>query len=71
MIEGKILTGSGGGTITYTLTPRGASETVFAREFVYPVPPLYVPLDLLFLRGRIHAESAEALRRLKRLLEST
>ena len=70
VIAGKILNGSGGGVITYTLTSH-ADDTIFEREFVYPVPPLYLPLDWLLLSRRIQAESAEALRRLKQRLEAT
>lgn len=69
VIEGK--TGSGGGgAITYTLTPEN-SGTYFEREFVYYFHnPLYRLLDGLLVRPRIQAESDEALRRLKQVLEA-
>jgi len=68
VIDGRV-EGGGGGTITYTATPH-ADGTTFEREFVYTVPnPLLRLLDRLVLRRRIEAESAEALRRLKDLLE--
>ncbi|HEY7320331.1 MAG TPA: SRPBCC family protein [Candidatus Binatia bacterium] len=65
-------TGEKGGaaTIIYTLTenPNGTS---FQRELVYTVPnTLLHLLDWFFLRRRMRADSAEALRRLKQLLES-
>ena len=69
IIEG---TGKNGGaaTIIYTLTPNFGGTT-FERELVYTMPnPLFVVLDWLILRRRMRADSAEALRRLKRLLES-
>lgn len=69
VIEGTILGSRNGGIITYTVTPQG-NVTRFEREFVYPVPPLYLLLDRLVLRRRIAAESAEALRRLKQELET-
>jgi len=69
VIEGKILNSRNGGVVTYLLTPEG-EITYFEREFVYPVPPLYRLLDRLVLRGRIEAESVEAVRRLKQRLES-
>jgi hypothetical protein len=68
VIDGRV-EGGGGGTITYTVTPH-ADGTTFERELVYSVPnPLLRLLDRLVLRRRIEAESAEALRRLKDLLE--
>jgi len=70
VITGKILNSASGGVITYALTPQ-ADDTMFEREFIYPVPPLYLLLDWLLLRRRVQAESAEALRRLKRRLEAT
>src|SRR5579883_3157446 len=70
VIRGNIA-GGGGGTITYTLMPEDAG-TRFMREFVYAVPnPLLALLDLLVVRRRITAESAEALRRLKARLEAS
>ena len=68
MIDGRV-EGGGGGTITYTLTPQ-ANGTTFEREFVYSMPnPLLTLLDRLVLRRRVETESAEALRRLKQVLE--
>jgi uncharacterized protein YndB with AHSA1/START domain len=65
-------TGKDGGraTITYTLTPH-PDGTNFERELVYAMPnALLAVLDWLIIRSRMKADSAEALRRLKRLLES-
>jgi uncharacterized protein YndB with AHSA1/START domain len=60
----------GGATITYTLTPH-SDGTTFERELVYTMPnPLLSVLDCLIIRRRMRADSAEALRRLKQLLES-
>ncbi|HEX8034830.1 MAG TPA: SRPBCC family protein [Ktedonobacterales bacterium] len=71
VIDGAIV-GGGGGTITYTLTPQSVNETFFEREFVYPLPnALLALLDMLVIRRRIRAESAEAVRRLKERLESS
>ncbi len=68
VIDGQV-EGGGGGTITYTLTPHN-SGTIFEREFVYSMPNLLLALlDRLVLRRRVEAESAEALRRLKHVLE--
>ena len=70
VISGNII-GRGGGTITYALTPEDAG-TRFTREFVYSMPNLLLALlDLLVVRRRITAESAEALHQLKTRLEST
>lgn len=70
VIAGVIVGRRAGGTITYTLTPRDGG-TFFEREFVYPPPNLFFALlDGLFIRRRVEAESAEALRRLKQALES-
>jgi uncharacterized protein YndB with AHSA1/START domain len=67
VIDGKV-EGGGGGTIAYTLTP-DAEGTTFEREFVYAMPNrLLALLDLLVLRRRAEAESAEALGRLKAAL---
>jgi uncharacterized protein YndB with AHSA1/START domain len=66
-------TGRDGGraTITYALTPHPAG-TNFERELVYAMPnALLAVLDWLIIRSRMKADSAEALRRLKRLLESS
>lgn len=68
VIEGQTSSG-GGGIITYTLTPENGG-THFEREFVYRFHnPLFRLLDGLLVRPRIQAESAEALRRLKQVLE--
>jgi uncharacterized protein YndB with AHSA1/START domain len=70
VIEGVIVGRQAGGTIAYTLTPRDGG-TFFEREFVYPLPNLlFALLEMLFIRRRVEAESAEALRRLKERLES-
>jgi uncharacterized protein YndB with AHSA1/START domain len=56
-------------TITYTLTPHPDGMT-FERELVYTMPnALLAVLDWLIIRARMKTDSAEALRRLKRLLE--
>jgi uncharacterized protein YndB with AHSA1/START domain len=68
VIDGRVEAG-GGGRITYILSPR-ADGTEFRRDFVYEVPGLPLKLlNWLVLRRRIAAESAEALRRLKQVLE--
>jgi uncharacterized protein YndB with AHSA1/START domain len=70
VIEGVIQGQAGGGTVTYTLTACDQG-TFFEREFVYPTPSLWFALlDWLVIRRRVTAESAEALRRLKQVLES-
>lgn len=67
VIEGRT-SGGGEGRITYTLTP--GDGTAFEREFVYAMPSrLLALLDILVFRRRVAAESAEALRRLKDVLE--
>jgi len=69
VIEGRAEAG-GGGTVTYVLASR-AGGTEFHRDFVYDVPSLPLKLlNWLVLRHRIAGESAEALRRLKRVLEA-
>jgi uncharacterized protein YndB with AHSA1/START domain len=68
VIDGQV-EGGGGGKITYTLTPY-ESGTNFERELIYTMPNLLLALlDRLVLRRRVGAESAEALRRLKDVLE--
>ena len=68
VIEGTVA-GGGGGEITYTLTPQD-DRTIFERDFVYTMPnALMALLDRLVLRRRVQAESAEALRRLRDVLE--
>ena len=70
VIDGRITTGPGGGTLSYTLSPTAAG-THFERVFVYDPPNLPLKLlDLLVIRRRIAAESSEALRRLKQALEA-
>ena len=70
VIDGKIVGRSSGGIITYTLTPVDGG-TQFEREFLYTMPnALFAWLDRLFYRRRVGAESAEALRRLKAVLET-
>ncbi len=71
VIEGQIVSAGGGsGTVAYTLTPV-AKGTRFERVFTYPTSTLLIAaLDVLVIRRRIHAESAEAVRRLTALLEA-
>lgn len=69
VIEGEIIGSQSGGIITYTLTPRRESVT-FEREFTYSLSsPILRLFDGLLLRRRVQAESDEALRRLKAVLE--
>jgi len=64
-----VVAGGGSGTINYTLEST-ASGTAFRREFVYAMPNAFLALlDRWFVRRRIEAESAEAVRRLKQALE--
>lgn len=77
LIEGRIVSshnggGGGSGTVAYTLTAAGdGNGTRFERVFTYPTPTLVIALlDALMIRRRIRAESAEAVRRLKALLEA-
>ncbi|HET7478249.1 MAG TPA: SRPBCC family protein [Rubrobacteraceae bacterium] len=68
VIESRTESG-GSGKITYALTPRDGG-TAFEREFVYSMPnAMLALLDRVVFRRRIEAESAEALRRLKEVLE--
>lgn len=68
VIDGRTENGDSG-TIVYTFTPHD-NGTTFEREFVYAMPNLLLALlDKLVLRRRIEAESAEALRRLRGVLE--
>jgi uncharacterized protein YndB with AHSA1/START domain len=61
---------SGRATITYTLSPY-PDGTHFERELVYTMPnTLLAVLDCVVIRSRMKADSADALRRLKQLLES-
>nr|WP_254615887.1 SRPBCC family protein [Cupriavidus basilensis] len=69
MIQGTI-DGREAGAVRYTLaqTPEG---THFRREFSYPAPNLLFALtNWLVLRKRIEAESAEAVTRLRAVLEA-
>lgn len=69
-IAGTVAAG-GSGTITYTLQeiPEG---TAFRRVFEYAMPNWFAALlDHWFIRRRIAAESAEAVKRLKQALESS
>jgi uncharacterized protein YndB with AHSA1/START domain len=69
LIEGEGNTG-GHALITYRLSVQ-PDGTRFERELVYRMPNAwYALLDLLFVRRRMAAQSAEALRRLKALLEA-
>ncbi len=69
VIDGRIVGRSTGGTVTYHLTPQGNS-THFKRTFEYPTPGLrFRILDWLFLHRQVQAESAEAVRHLKTVLE--
>ncbi|MBV8125362.1 MAG: SRPBCC family protein [Paucibacter sp.] len=69
-ISGQIEDG-GKGMVSYRLTQVNGG-TKFEREFEYARPNLLFLLsDMLGIRARITAESAEALRRLKAVLEGT
>jgi uncharacterized protein YndB with AHSA1/START domain len=71
MIEGKLVGRTGGGTVAYTLTSEDTG-TFFEREFVYPTPNVvYAVLDWLIFRRQITAESSQALRQLKQILEAS
>jgi uncharacterized protein YndB with AHSA1/START domain len=62
--------GGGSATIAYTLSPAG-DGTRFLRSMTYAMPNRwYGLLDALFIRKRIVAESDEAVRRLKGVLEA-
>jgi uncharacterized protein YndB with AHSA1/START domain len=70
VIEGEA-EGGGRAIITYHLSAHDGG-TRFERELVYRMPNLWLAvLDRLFIRRRMAAESAEALRRLKLILERT
>jgi len=69
-IEGAIHGRSNGGIVRYELAPT-ESGTAFTRTFSYPTPgALFTFLDRLIVRRRVRAESAEAARRLRKLLEA-
>ncbi len=68
VIVGKTEDG-GTATMTYTLTPE-PNGTRFKRELLYNIRALFDEQGgFLSLRDRLQAESAESLRRLKRILE--
>jgi uncharacterized protein YndB with AHSA1/START domain len=70
VIAGEV-NGRHAGVVTYTLASAGAG-TRFDREFVYSSPNLlFAVLNRLSIRAKIEGESAEAVRRLKQVLEST
>jgi uncharacterized protein YndB with AHSA1/START domain len=70
VIAGEV-NGRGAGVVTYTLASAGAG-TRFEREFVYSSPNLlFALLNRLSIRAKVETESAEAVRRLKEVLEST
>ncbi len=69
VIKGIIEGRTHGGTVSYKLLPKDEG-THFEREFDYPTPGLmFMLLDLLIVRRRIHAESQKAMRQLKVILE--
>ena len=69
VIDGIIEGQTTGGTVSYTLRPEGEG-TRFEREFVYPTHGLLLTLlDALIIRKRVRAESEQATRQLKVLLE--
>jgi hypothetical protein len=58
------------GAVTYTLESMGAG-TRFDRELVYASPTLlFAALNRLGIRAKVERESAEAVRRLKAVLEA-
>ena len=69
IIEGDV-DGRKAGVIRYSLTPV-AEGTRFERELIYPSPNLlFAMLNRISIRSRIEQESAQAVRNLKRVLES-
>jgi uncharacterized protein YndB with AHSA1/START domain len=63
-------TGGGSATIVYTLSQAG-DGTRFLRSMTYDMPNWFLRIiDAMFLRKRIHAESEEAVARLKATLEN-
>jgi hypothetical protein len=69
VIGGEIAGRNNGGVITYQLSAKEGG-TFFERAFVYDTPGWIFPLlDRLVVRRRVEGESAEALRRLKKVLE--
>ena len=70
VIDGVLQERNGGGTVVYTLTPKD-SGTFFQREFIYLTPNLlFAIVDAVIYRRRVQAESEQALRNLKQVLES-
>jgi uncharacterized protein YndB with AHSA1/START domain len=70
-IEGKNTDSRGGGSVTYTLRPEGGG-TRFERVLTYHMPNLLAAiLDNFGVRERVAAESAEAVARLKAVLEKS
>ena len=70
VIEGIIAGRGTGGTVVYALSAKNGG-TFFEREFTYPTPNLFFALlDALIIRRRVQAESEQALRQLKRNLET-
>lgn len=69
VIAGQILDSGGVGKISYRLTAVSGG-TLFEREFEYARPNLlFVLADTLRIKGQVMAESAEAVRHLKAMLE--
>lgn len=69
IIEGQIVGSAHGGTIVYRFSP-SAGGTLFEREFTYTLAGSFMRLfGWLVLQRRVQAESDEALRRLKDVLE--
>ena len=69
VIAGEV-NGRPAGAVTYTLASAGAG-TRFERELVYGSPNLlFAALNRIRIRARIQSESAEAVRRLKQVLEA-
>jgi len=68
-IDGRNTGSRGGGAVTYTLRPEGGG-TRFTRELSYHMPNLLgAILNSFGVRERVEAESAEAVARLKAVLE--
>jgi uncharacterized protein YndB with AHSA1/START domain len=69
-VIGGEVSGRRAGVVSYTLAPAGEG-TRFDREFVYSSPTvLFALVNRLRLRAQVEAESSEAVRRLKQVLES-
>ena len=70
-IDGQNIGSRGGGTVTYALRPEGGG-TRFTRELTYHMPNLLAAiLNNFGARERVAAESAEAVARLKAVLEKS